>query len=64
MRKEHTVRRNSGELSSDLRAEFTQGGGARQRQIANPSAQAMENPTLESGVFLAEEEGFEPSNRL
>ena len=29
-RKEHKVRRNSGKPSSDLRAEFTQDGGARQ----------------------------------
>ena len=30
-RKEHKVRRNSGKPSSDLRAEFTQDGGPRQR---------------------------------
>lgn len=58
------MRRNSGEPSSDLRAEYTQDGGARQQQVANPSAQAMENPAENGGILLAEEEGFEPSNRL
>ena len=64
IRKEHAVRRNSAEPASYLRAEFTQGGGARQRQVANPSTQAMENPAENGGILLAEEEGFEPSNRL
>ena len=54
------ARRNSGEPSPDLRAKYTQDGEPRQRQVENPSAHAMENPTLKSGVFLAEAEGFEP----
>ena len=58
------MRRNSAEPASDLRAEFTQGGGARQHRVANPSAQTMENPAGNGGILLAEEEGFEPSNRL
>ena len=58
------MRRNSGEPSSDLRAEYTQDGEPRQPRVANPSAQAMENPAENGGILLAEEEGFEPSNRL
>ena len=58
------MRRNSGEPSPDLRAKYTQDGEPRQRQVANTSAQAMENPAENGGILLAEEEGFEPSNRL
>ena len=58
------MRRNSGEPSPDPCAEYTQDGEPRQPRVANPSAHAMENPVENGGILLAEEEGFEPSNRL
>ena len=54
IRKEHAVRRNSGEPSPDLCAEYTQDGEPRQPRVANPSAQAMENPAENGGILLAE----------
>ena len=48
------MRRNSGEPSPDLCAEYTQGGEPRQPRVANPSAQAMENPAENDGILLAD----------
>ena len=47
------MRRNSGEPSPDLCAEYTQDGEPRQPRVANPSAQAMENPAENGGILLA-----------
>ena len=48
------MRRNSGEPSPDLCAEYTQDGEPRQPRVANSSAQAMENPAENGGILLAD----------